>query len=209
MKHKLSDICSFANDRVLVANLELNNYISTENMLPNKEGITQSKKLPNISQTQAYQVGDVLISNIRPYFRKIWFADREGGCSNDVLVLRANQQTNPGFLFYLLSDDDFFDYATATAKGTKMPRGDKNAIMQYEVPDLPFEVQRRIVKTLSAIDAKITLNRKINHNLSGSMSDTENSPDIRRGRRVSRMAIRREFSIRLIRTCSKNGAVAV
>ena len=162
---KLSDLCFFADGRVAVADLDLDSYISTENMLPNKEGITRSSGLPTVSQTQAYQVDDVLVSNIRPYFRKIWFADRDGGCSNDVLVLRAKETCNPGFLYYLLSDNNFFDYATATGKGTKMPRGDKGAIMQYAVPDVPFDNQIEIASTLSVLDAQVTLNKKINHHL--------------------------------------------
>jgi type I restriction enzyme S subunit len=134
-------------------------------MLPNKSGIALSSGLPAISTTQAYKKGDVLISNIRPYFKKIWFADRDGGCSNDVLILRTKEICHPNYLYYALSSNDFFDYATSTAKGTKMPRGDKAAIMQYEV-DLPnLETQRTIAATLSALDDKIAVNTKINHNL--------------------------------------------
>ena len=165
MISKLSDLCFFADGRVAVADLDLDSYISTENMLPNKEGITRSSGLPTVSHTQAYQVDDVLVSNIRPYFRKIWFADRDGGCSNDVLVLRAKETCNPGFLYYLLSDNNFFAYATATGKGTKMPRGDKGAIMRYAVPDVPFDNQIEIASTLSVLDAQVTLNKKINHHL--------------------------------------------
>ena len=145
----LSDLCYYTDGRVPVADLDLDTYISTENMLSNKEGITHSAGLPTVSQTQAYQAEDILVSNIRPYFRKIWFANH----------------VYPGFLYYLLSDDNFFNYATATAKGTKMPRGDKGAIMRYEVPDLPLETQIGIANTLSAIDTRIALNRTINHHL--------------------------------------------
>ena len=161
----LSDLCFFADGRVPVSDLDLGAYISTENMLPNKEGITRSAGLPTISQTQAYQAEDILISNIRPYFRKIWLADRDGGCSNDVLVLRAKEKVYPNFLYYLLSNNAFFDYATATAKGTKMPRGDKGSIMRYEVPDLPLDVQIGIADTLSSLDARIANNTAINHHL--------------------------------------------
>jgi type I restriction enzyme S subunit len=105
---------------------------------------------------------DVLVSNIRPYFRKIWFADRNGGCSNDVLVFRALENCYPNFLYYALSDNNFFDYATSTSKGTKMPRGDKKAIMDYDVPKLPLPVQIAISEILSSLDAKITLNKRKN-----------------------------------------------
>lgn len=156
MKSKvhLSALCDYANGRVPVSALDTYSYISTENMLPNKAGICQSSGLPTVSQTQAFLPNDVLISNIRPYFRKIWFTDRSGGCSNDVLVMRAKEGCYPKFLYYVLSDNSFFDYATATSKGTKMPRGDKESIMQYTVPDMLYSAQVIIAN-----------NRAINHHL--------------------------------------------
>ena len=165
MKSKLSDICRFVNGKVYVSGLDNSTYISTENMLPNKGGVTEATTLPNVDLTQIYQQHDVLVSNIRPYFKKIWFADQEGGCSNDVLVFRAKEGVDPGFLYYVLADDKFFNYATATSKGTKMPRGDKKSIMEYEVPDFDLDTQRKIASLLGNIDAKIIVNREINKNL--------------------------------------------
>lgn len=162
---KLSDIAEYINQKICVENLDNTTYISTENMLPNKSGITKAATLPNIKLTPSFRLNDVLISNIRPYFRKIWMAVFEGGCSNDVLVIRAKENIDSKFLYYVLSDDKFFDYATATAKGTKMPRGDKTSIMKYRVPKFDFETQQKIAKILSAIDDKIELNNKINANL--------------------------------------------
>jgi len=165
MVFKLIDICSYAKGKTAVAGLTTQNYISTENMLPNKGGITTATNLPSVDQTQAYRKNDVLVSNIRPYFKKIWHAEYDGGCSNDVLVFRAAEGVDPIFLYYVLADDTFFNYATATSKGTKMPRGDKSAIMEYGVPALDIEVQRKIGVLLRSIDQKIAVNSKINDNL--------------------------------------------
>ena len=165
MKSKLSDICFYAKGKVNVSGLTDADYISTENMLPNKGGITTASSLPSTIQTQAYKKDDVLVSNIRPYFKKIWFADFDGGCSNDVLVFRAKEGTDARFLYYVLADDAFFDYSTATSKGTKMPRGDKTAIMQYEVPHFDLPIQKKIAGILADIDDKIALNSNINKNL--------------------------------------------
>ena len=165
MKSKLSDICFYAKGKVNVSGLTDADYISTENMLPNKWGITTASSLPSTIQTQAYKKDDVLVSNIRPYFKKIWFADFDGGCSNDVLVFRAKEGTDARFLYYVLADDAFFDYSTATSKGTKMPRGDKTAIMQYEVPHFDLPIQKKIAEILADIDDKIALNSNINKNL--------------------------------------------
>ena len=162
---KLSAVGFYATERVNINILDLENYISTENMNPNKEGVTNASKLPSAKTTSAFKKGDILISNIRPYFKKIWYADKDGGCSNDVLVIRASDGIDSKFLYYVLADDNFFDYTTGSAKGTKMPRGDKSAIMQYQVPDLSFERQREISKILSSLDDRIAENKKINHHL--------------------------------------------
>lgn len=165
MASKLRDICSYIKGKIAVAELTPQNYISTENMLPNKGGITTAANLPSVEQTSAYRANDVLVSNIRPYFKKIWHADCDGGCSNDVLVFRAAEGVDPTFLYYVLADDTFFNYATATSKGTKMPRGDKSAIMEYGVPSLNIETQRKIGTLLRSIDQKIAVNSRINDNL--------------------------------------------
>ena len=165
MKYKLSNICEYAKGKIDVASLNDVTYISTENMIPNKGGITRASSLPVLSQTQAFCSGDVLVSNIRPYFKKIWFADFCGGCSNDVLVFRAKSDVSKRFLYYVLANNAFFDYSTVMSKGTKMPRGDKVAIMEYEVPKFAYDVQEKIAGILSALDDKIELNKRINENL--------------------------------------------
>jgi len=165
MKYKLSDICSFRKGKVEVENLNTKNYISTENMLPNKCGIIEASSLPSVDLTQEYKNGDILVSNIRPYFKKIWKAKYDGGCSNDVLVFVAKSNTDRNFLYYVLSDDYFFTYSMTTSKGTKMPRGDKTSIMQYEVPMIDLQRQKKIASILKSFDEKIEVNNVINNNL--------------------------------------------
>lgn len=165
MRCELNSICTYRKGKTKVAGLSPTTYISTENMLPNKGGIIASSSLPNCLTTQEFQTGDVLVSNIRPYFKKIWLAEYCGGCSNDVLVFTANKEIDPIFLYYVLADDTFFSFATATAKGTKMPRGDRTAIMQYLVPQYDLPTQKKIGAILRSLDDKIELNNKINENL--------------------------------------------
>ncbi len=83
---RLGDVCTYSTSKVSVTEINEDNYISTENMLPNKSGIVKSSGLPTVASVTRYFAGNVLVSNIRPYFKKIWYADRDGGCSNDVLV---------------------------------------------------------------------------------------------------------------------------
>lgn len=165
MTSNLGAFCEYVKGKVPVSELTETTYISTENMLPNKAGITTATSLPTVDLTQAYCKGDVLVSNIRPYFKKIWQAKYDGGCSNDVLVFRAKDGIDQDFLYYILADDKFFEYAMATSKGTKMPRGDKTSIMQYRVPCFDLATQKKIASLLRAIDEKIEINTAINNNL--------------------------------------------
>ena len=163
-EYKLGEVAIPVRDRIDTSVLDASSYISTENMLPDKAGVTLSSGIPSGKAIQ-FKDGDVLISNIRPYFKKIWRADKVGGCSADVICLRATKEIEPLFLYYLLSQDLFFDYVMQGAKGTKMPRGDKNQIMQWPV-FLPTKSEQRIIASiLSALDGKIETNRRINDNL--------------------------------------------
>lgn len=164
-KQTLNDICEYRRERISVSELSVHNYISTENMIQNKGGVAEASSLPSAELAQAYFAGDVLVSNIRPYFKKIWFARENGGCSNDVLVFKAKPGTDKIFLYYVLSNDQFFTYSMASSQGTKMPRGDKRTIMQYEVPKFQIDIQRKIGQLLRNIDEKILVNTNINKNL--------------------------------------------
>ena len=161
---ELSNICEYSSKRIDSSLLTVENYVSTENMMQNKGGITLASKVP-VENSVEFLPGDILISNIRPYFRKIWLSDKKGGCSSDVLCIRALPGTDSTYLYYLLSQDSFFDYVMSGAKGCKMPRGDKSQIMQWDVALPNFEEQHRIASILKSIDDKIQLNNRINHNL--------------------------------------------
>ena len=161
----LNDVAKFVTSKIELSEIDETNYVSTENMLPNKGGITEASSLPDTQTVREYLPNDILINNIRPYFKKIWFSNKTGGCSNDIFVLRTKENYDARFLYYVLSSDDFFSYVMATAKGTKMPRGDKKAIQNYNVPDFSIEEQIKISSFLSVIDQKIEINNEINKNL--------------------------------------------
>ena len=130
---KLADLCDFSKDKIAVSELNVKNYFSTENMLPDKKGTTEAANLPAVEQTTACHIGNVLVSNIRPYFKKILYCHCEGGCSTDVLCFVPKILELSAYLYCTLYADKFFDFMVAGSKGTKMPRGDKKQIMTYSV----------------------------------------------------------------------------
>lgn len=165
-QYLLGDIAMYSKNKIATKDIGVENYISTENMLPEKCGITISSGLPSSNNVSQYEKGDILVSNIRPYFKKIWHAKDVGGASNDVLVFKVNQNiADNKYVYYALSQDFFFDFMMQTAKGTKMPRGDKSAILNFPVMLPPLEEQKAIVNILSDLDEKIEVNNQISQRL--------------------------------------------
>ena len=163
---KLRDICKYRGEKIELKKIKKEQYISTDNMLPNFSGIGEIKSFPNVEKVNKCYKNDILISNIRPYFKKMIISDIESGCSSDILVIETiSKDVNPKFLYYRLMADDFFDYVILTSKGTKMPRGDKDAIMNFELILPNIRIQNKIVEILETIDKKIKLNNQINNNL--------------------------------------------
>ncbi|GAA4061156.1 restriction endonuclease subunit S [Amphibacillus indicireducens] len=157
---ELGSVAEFVSDRIDIERVNKQNYISTENMIEKKGGVINAKSLPTSKTVLNYKPEDILVSNIRLYFEKIWFADKEGGSSADVLVLRTAKGYIPKFIYYVLSDSNFFKYADVTSKGTKMPRGDKKAILKYIIPDYPIYYQKKITTILSTYDNLIENNNR-------------------------------------------------
>lgn len=151
---KLGNIAPYATEKINLSEIKLSNYITTDNLLQNRKGIIDFTGTPSVDRITKYQKFDILISNIRPYLKKIWFADRSGGCSNDVIVFRCSNPTkfHPKYVFYILSTDMFFDYVMSGKQGVKMPRGDKDKIPQFLIPIPPPKIQQEIIEDCSVID---------------------------------------------------------
>lgn len=140
---QLKDIAKYSSNKISLNGLTLENYISTENMLSEKKGIEKASSLPKVNSVPAFKKGNILVSNIRPYFKKIWFSSFEGGHSNDVLNFEVLEEGCEEYLYNLIYQDSFFDQMMASSKGSKMPRGDKKAIMSFQVV-IPSITLRRL-----------------------------------------------------------------
>jgi type I restriction enzyme S subunit len=153
----LSDVAEYSPTRVDAADLDETSFVGVDNLVSDKGGRVDASYLPNTARLTAYKPGDILLGNIRPYLKKVWLATNAGGCSGDVLAVRIMREhrdsLNSEFLYYLLSSDSFFAYDMQHAKGAKMPRGDKAAILNYRIPVPPLEVQREIVRILDKFTA--------------------------------------------------------
>ena len=160
-KCKLGDASEFSKERVNTQNLSSDNYVATENMLQDYQGIIEASSVPTNTNVIKFDKGDVLLSNIRPYLKKVWLADKNGGCSADVFVFKALSACIPDFLHYIIANDRFINFAMSGAKGVKMPRGDKEQMKTYEIGLPSIEEQKKIAKLLSLLDERIATQNKI------------------------------------------------
>ena len=158
---RLKEISKFSKERLNSIELSCSNYVTTENMLQDYKGIVSATNLPTNTNVVKFSKGDVLLSNIRPYLKKVWYADRNGGCSADVFVFKALPICNSNFLHHVIANDRFIKFVMGGAKGVKMPRGDKEQMITYKVGLPCVEEQKKIANLLSLLDERISTQNKI------------------------------------------------
>lgn len=159
---KLSVVAPYVTDTIKMSGISVEDYISTDNMLQNRAGVVTYEGVPNIDSITEFKKGDILVSNIRPYLKKIWMADRDGGCSKDVLVFRNSKPKEilNDYLKVILSTDTFFDYMMVGKKGVKMPRGDKKIIPNFEIPIPSPDIQKKIADECMKVDDEVSTANK-------------------------------------------------
>lgn len=186
---RLGDIATYSDTRVAADALNPESFVGVDNLLSNKAGKGTAGYRPNTALLTEYRTGDVLIGNIRPYLKKIWLAASDGGCSGDVLAIRLRPEraraVDSRFLYQVLGSDKFFAYNTQHAKGAKMPRGDKAAILRFDVPVPPLEVQREVVRVLelfqsleAELEAELEARRRQYAHYRDSLLDFEGAADV-------------------------------
>lgn len=154
---KLSIVAPYVTTSIKMSSISVADYISTDNMLQNRAGVVVYDGIPNIDSITAFKKGDILVSNIRPYLKKIWMANRDGGCSKDVLVFR-NAKSDiilNEYLKAIMSTDTFFDYMMVGKKGVKMPRGDKKVIPNFEIPIPSYDIQKKIAADCMKVEKEV------------------------------------------------------
>lgn len=150
---KLGEVSTYPKERIAINQICPNQYIGVENLIKDRGGVRFSDNLPKADVAIAYKENDILLGNIRPYLKKIWLADKVGGASGDVIIIRIKERSiSPLFLFKLLSSDQFFEYDNTHTKGAKMPRGDRKIIAKFGVILPPLSLQQSFAHKIEQIE---------------------------------------------------------
>ena len=156
MQEKLGVVARYSQDRISCVGLTADTYVGVDNLLQNMEGKVSSQFVPNSGTATSYSKGDILLSNIRPYLKKIWLADNDGGSSGDALVLKVDKaRVLSEYLYYLLATDEFFEYEMQHVKGQKMPRADKASVLNYTIPVPALKKQQKTIAEIEKIETEI------------------------------------------------------
>ncbi|MBE7566639.1 restriction endonuclease subunit S [Acidithiobacillus sp. HP-11] len=152
----LTAVADLVSEKISIDQITTWVYVSTENILPDFGSIRPAVKLPSVSSVTSFKPNDILVSNIRPYLKKIWQSNIFGGASNDVLVIRAKENIDAGYLAAILRSDLFIEYVMRGAKGVKMPRGELSMIQEFPVACPCSGEQQKIANCLSSLGDLIT-----------------------------------------------------
>ena len=125
-------------------------YIGLENITSNFGTLTGETVIPDPKEIKSlkncFGPGDILYGKLRPNLNKVWLADRDGICSTDIFVLRADPaKVDAGLYAHLFRQDHFNQMVLAEIKGAQLPRVGWQSFGAIEIPLPPLEVQREIV----------------------------------------------------------------
>ena len=157
IEYRLGDIAEYSSSRISAEELDTFNYVGVDNLLKDKYGREDSEYVPQTGSSIRFERSNILIGNIRPYLRKIWYSDRVGGTNGDVLAINVKDKkiVDSRYLYHALADERFFEYNIKYSKGAKMPRGDKKKIMEYKFSIPPLHVQQHVVSILDKFDTLV------------------------------------------------------
>jgi type I restriction enzyme M protein len=148
---KVEEVFTKAGETVLPETLDGPvTYIGLENISSNLGTLTGETVIADPKEIKSlknrFGPGDILYGKLRPNLNKVWLADREGICSTDIFVVRADSaKVDAGLYAHLFRQDHFNEMVMAEIKGAQLPRVGWQSFGGIQIPLPPLEVQREIV----------------------------------------------------------------
>ncbi len=132
---KIEKLCDEKRIGIKLKDLEYNTkYIGLEHLPRKSISIKDSDTVESIqSDKLLFKDRDILFCKIRPYLHKVALAHFAGACSTDTIVIRPRKVEYEGLILFTVFSTTFIELATASAKGTKMPRADWDFLKKLEI----------------------------------------------------------------------------
>ena len=115
------------------------------------------------------KTGDIVYSRRGDVTQKALIRESENGffCGTGCLLLRPGKKIDPAFLTYYLSTKTYQSWIASQAVGATMPNLNTGILNRVSFCAPDKDDQERIASVLTALDAKIELNNRINEELEG------------------------------------------
>ena len=115
------------------------------------------------------KTGDIVYSRRGDITQKALIRENENGffCGTGCLLLRPGKKIDPAFLTYYLSTKTYQLWIASQAVGATMPNLNTGILNRVSFCAPDKDDQERIASVLTALDAKIELNNRINAELEG------------------------------------------
>ena len=107
-----------------------------------------------LSNTFAFNKGDVLYGRLRPYLKKVIVAGFEGCCSTEIFPIQSKEIIS-SFLMYWFLTDEITNKVNATCAGCRMPRGNMNDVLKFDISYPSISEQQSIVATLDSLKSTV------------------------------------------------------
>ena len=126
------------------------NYVGLENVESNSGKIIGQIECEYQSIKSAKRVfskGDILFGKLRPALNKVTYAQFDGICSTDIIVLRAkNKDIIPEFYSILLRNSGFNKMVLNGCSGGQLPRVDIEYLLDLPIQQVPNEEQYKLLE---------------------------------------------------------------
>jgi len=140
-------------------------YVGLENIESNSGNLVGevNAEMKSIKSTKTvFKKGDILYGKLRPNLNKVWFADREGICSTDILVLRSKTENINSELYSLiLRNDEFNAEVLKGLKGSQLPRISFDYFASLKIPVPSLEMQEKLLREMKKEEEIIVSNHSL------------------------------------------------
>ena len=157
---KLGDIFEVVSDLIDPQSKTGNiNYIGLENIESHSGKIVGQIEcnIQSIKSTKRiFAKGDVLFGKLRPALNKVAYANCDGICSTDIIVLRAKDKNiMPEFYSILLRNADFNAMVLNGCSGGQLPRVDIDYLLDLPIHNVPKDEQEQLMAQIVAEESLI------------------------------------------------------
>ena len=141
-------------------------YIGLENIASDTGQLVGSISVEDTvrikSTKNVFYNGDILYGRLRPNLNKVWFADRQGICSTDILVIRpSGGNVLSAFYAYIMRSKSFNTIVLRQVTGAQLPRITWRQFENLQVPLPPQKVRQQIVADIEAEQALVAANKEL------------------------------------------------